>query len=93
MRRRHFKAVIADSHLPSLNGIEFAEFCRAAWPDTPVILLSSGRNYGTDNVGGVGAAATVDRPYESAMLVNVLRAATQAGSIEQSAFPNVQMGY
>ncbi|MEI8014596.1 MAG: response regulator [Nitrospira sp.] len=85
-RKRHFKAVIADSHMPGLNGIEFAEFCRAAWPDTPVILLSSGRNYGPGDVGGVDAVATVDQPYEPAMLLNVLRTATQAGSIEQVTF-------
>ena len=86
MRKRHFKAVIADSHMSDLNGIEFAEFCRAAWPDTPVILLSSGREYGPGNVGGVDAVATVDKPYEPAMLLNVLRTATQTGSIEQVTF-------
>ena len=93
MRKRHFKAVITDSHMSGLSGIEFAEFCRAAWPDIPVILLSSGHNYGTGNVGGVDTVAAVDKSYETAMLLNVLRAATQTGSIEQSTFPNAQMVY
>jgi DNA-binding response OmpR family regulator len=92
MRKRHFKAVIADSQMLGLRGIEFAEFCRAAWPDTPVILLSSGRNYGPGNVGEVDAIDTVDKLYEPAMLLNVLRTATQTGSIEQSIFPNAQTG-
>ncbi|HSL05431.1 MAG TPA: response regulator [Nitrospiraceae bacterium] len=93
MRKRRFKAVVADGHMPGLGGIEFAEFCRVAWPDTPVILLSSDRNYVTDSVGEVDSAASVGKPYELVMLLSVLRTATQTGSTERATFSTAQMGH
>jgi DNA-binding response OmpR family regulator len=90
MRKRHFMAVIADDHMPGFSGIEFAEFCRAAWPDTPVILFSSDLSYVTNKMGEAGVAASMCEPCEATMLLRVLRKATQTGSIEQSIFSKAQ---
>jgi CheY-like chemotaxis protein len=90
MRKRHFMAVIADDHMPGFSGIEFAEFCRTAWPDTPVILFSSDLSYVTNNMDEAGVAASMCEPCEATMLLRVLRKATQTGSIEQRTFSRAQ---
>ncbi|MEP6932717.1 MAG: response regulator [Nitrospirota bacterium] len=84
MRRRHFDAVVADAHMPGFSGIEFAEFCRTAWPNTPVILFSSDFNCVTDNLGAVDAAGSMCKPCEAGMLPSVLRIATQPGPTKQA---------
>ena len=48
MRKRLFDTVIADSHVPGLNGIQFAKFSRITWPDTPIIIVSSDQRELTD---------------------------------------------
>jgi CheY-like chemotaxis protein len=86
MRKRHFDAVIADSHMQGFGGIEFAECCKVAWPGTPIILFSSDLNHTTDNAGDVDGAARIRKPYEAAMLLRVLHTATQSVSTEQATF-------
>jgi DNA-binding response OmpR family regulator len=57
MRKRHFDAVIADGHRSGFRGIEFAKYCRTAWPDTLVILFTKDLNCTTNNEGEVDAAS------------------------------------
>ena len=87
MRKRRFMAVIADDYMPGFSGIEFAEFCRTAWPDTPVIFFSSDLSYVTNNMGEAGVAASICEPCESTMLLSVLRTATQTGSTDRPVSP------
>jgi len=87
MRKRRFEAVIADGHMPGFSGHEFAEFCRSAWPVTPVILLSGGRIDVTDHTDEGDSAACLRKPFEAAMLLSVLRTVTQPVSTEQAPSP------
>jgi two-component system, chemotaxis family, chemotaxis protein CheY len=89
MRKRHFDAVIADYHMPEINGLEFAEFVKIAWPDTPVILVSGELNDVMENVAQSDVRACIRKPYETTMLLSVLRALTQPVSKVQAAFPMV----
>lgn len=93
MRKRRFDAVIADGHMPGLSGLEFAEFSGIAWPDTPFILISADPNYVMEDKNVHGAVACIRKPYEAAMLLSVLRTATQAASADQASFSMVQMKY
>jgi len=86
LRKRHFAAVIADGHLPGFSGDTFAAYCRIAWPDTPVILLSGDLIYLTDHADAVDAAAGLYKPYEAVILLSVLRAITQPASTKQGPF-------
>jgi CheY-like chemotaxis protein len=87
---RFFDAVIADGHMPGFIGHEFAGFCRIAWPDTPVILLSGDLNSVTDYADEVDAVACIRKPYEAAMLLSVLRIATQP-VLTEATFSMAQM--
>ena len=91
MRKRRFDVVIADAHMPGFIGREFAGFCRAGWPDTPLIFLTGDLNYLTDCADELDAAACIRKPYEATMLLSVLRTVTQLVAREQSIFPIVEM--
>ena len=91
MRKRHFEAVIADGHMPGFSDHEFAEFCRSAWPVTPVILFSGDLIYVMDYTDEDDAAACLRGPFEAAMLLSVLRTVIQPVLTEQGAFFRAQM--
>jgi CheY-like chemotaxis protein len=83
--------IIVDGHMPGLSGHEFAEFCRSAWPVTPVILLSGDLFSVMDYTEEVDSAACLRGPFEAAMLLSVLRTVTQPVSTEQGTFFRAQM--
>ena len=89
LRRRHFDVVLADYHMPGINGLEFAEFIRMTWPDTPVILLTGELNDGTENPPELEAVARIRKPYEATLLLSVLRTVVQPVSAEQTVSPMV----
>ena len=89
MRKRHFDAVIADYHMPGINGLEFAEFVKIAWTETPVILVTEELNDVMENVSQSDMRACLRKPYETTMLLSVLCAVTQPVSKGQAAFPMV----
>ena len=87
-----FDAVIlVDGHMPGFSDHEFAEFCRSAWPVTPVIFLFGDLIYVMDYSDEVDAAACLRGPFEAAMLLSVLRTVTQPVLTEQGAFFRAQM--
>ena len=69
--------IIVDGHMPGFSSHEFAEFCRSAWPVTPVILLFGDLIYVMDDTDEVDAVARPRGPFEAAMLLSVLRTVTQ----------------
>ena len=83
--------IIVDGHMPGFSGHEFAEFCRSAWPVTPVILLSGDRIDVMDYTDEVDAVTCLRGPFEAARLLSVLRIVTQPVSTEQGAFFRAQM--
>ena len=89
MDKRRFEAVIVDAHIPGLSGLEFSEFSRIVWPETPVILLSADLNYSTEYVDEDGVVACIRKPYKASVLLSTLRAATQPVSTDQAAFPMI----
>ena len=91
MRKRRFNAVITDGHMPGFSGNEFAEFCGIAWPDTPIILVSSDLNDLTDDAEGYGAVVCLRKPYEANLLMSLLRTATRPVSANQATFPMAEM--
>ena len=86
MHKRHFDAVITDGQVPGLSGLEFVRFSRIAWPDRPVILVSSDANYFTCDAERSGTITCIHKPYEATLLLNVLRAATQHASADHATF-------
>lgn len=93
MRTRRFDAVIADSHMPGLNGLEFSEFCGITWPGTPIIFVSSDPSDLTDTAERYDAVARVRKPYEATLLLSLLHTATRPVSANQATFPIAQMAH
>jgi len=91
MRKRRFDAVIADCHTPEFGGLEFAEYGRIVWPDVPVILLVADPDYFTDIRKECGAVSCIRKPYETAMLLSVLRTAIHTVSPDRGVIPMVQL--
>src|SRR5512147_785757 len=69
--------IIVDGHMPGFSSHEFVEFCRSAWPVTPVILLFGELIYVMDYTDEVDAVARLPGPFEAAMLLSMLRTGTQ----------------
>jgi DNA-binding response OmpR family regulator len=90
MRRQRFDALITDCCMPGFIGREFAGFCRIAWPDTPLILLTEDHSYLTDYADKFDAAACIRKPYEAVVLLSVLRTVIQSSSTEQTTFSMAQ---
>ena len=40
INKRRYDVVLADYHMPTLNGLQFIEMCRVMRPETPTILMS-----------------------------------------------------
>jgi len=93
MRKRRFDAVIADCHMPGLNGIEFAEFSGIIWPDTPIILVFYDLNDLTDDAEEYGAVTCIRKPYEATLLLSLLRTAIQPVSTEHGTFSMAEMNH
>lgn len=83
LREQRFDAIITDCCMTGFIGHEFAGFCRIAWPDIPIILLSRNLTSMLDHAEEVDAVACIRKPYEAAMLLIALRLATQLASTEQ----------
>jgi CheY-like chemotaxis protein len=77
MRKTAFDAVITDWDMPRMNGLEFLVQCRAAWPETPVIVVSAHARNPGDEKAQHDAFAWVQKPFELRHLLRVVQAAVQ----------------
>jgi len=83
MKQRRFDVVVTDYQMPGLDGLEFLSFSRILWPDTPVVMVSGDRS---DTVADMamrtGAFTWIHKPYERAVLLEILRAAIHQSANE-----------
>ena len=78
MQRKHFDVVVTDCDMPHLNGRELLSFSRAAWPHIPFIMLSGEPPESSDEVHQLGAYAWVEKPYDTWLLLEIIRDAAHA---------------
>jgi DNA-binding response OmpR family regulator len=87
MRHRRFDAVIADYDMPRMNGLQFLALSRTLWPTTPVVVVSGDLS---DEIAKLvmqrGAFTWLHKPYEMALVLEILRAA-----VRQPAEESVQL--
>ncbi|HVG03071.1 MAG TPA: response regulator [Nitrospira sp.] len=78
MQRKHFDVVITDCHMPHLDGRELLSMSRAAWPHTPVIMLSGDAVEAPHRLQQLGVYAWVSKPYDTWFLLEIIRDACAA---------------
>ena len=75
MKKRRYDVVLADYHMPRLNGLQCIEMCRVMWPETPIILMS-GDDFVTDGSNLVKEIfGCIAKPFESSRLIELVNQA------------------
>jgi FixJ family two-component response regulator len=64
--------------MPRLDGMEFLSLSRIEWPETPVVMVSGGHPDMSEAAARQGAYAWLHKPYESAILLEIVLDATRA---------------
>lgn len=73
MKKRRFDVVVADHHMPKINGFQLVLLGRLVWPDTPMILLSGNATSLTEMAERGGAYGCLRKPYDAAELLGLMR--------------------
>lgn len=84
MQRKHFHVVVTDCNMPHLDGRELLSFSRAAWPHIPIIMLSGEPAESSDEVHQLGVYAWIEKPYDTWLLLEIIRAAARATAHKSS---------
>ena len=64
--------------MPRLNGMELLSMSLIEWPDTPVVMVSGENPDMSEAAVRRGAYAWLHKPYEPAILIEIVRDATRA---------------
>ncbi len=84
MKRRRFDVVVTDYHMPRLNGFELLMLTRVVWPDLPVVIVSGSQGDMADVAAQNGAFAWIRKPYEGAVLLEVVNQAARRSTKDRT---------
>jgi DNA-binding NtrC family response regulator len=74
-----FDVVVLDLAMPDMNGVETLEKIRAIDPDVEVVVSTGyGSNKATADVARLRAYCVVQKPFDSAGIVSIVRGAARA---------------
>ncbi len=76
LHQRHFDAVVADLHMPYIDGLDLLRQCHLVWPQLPVILMSGNLLSIVWPAMAQGAFACLPKPVDTEKLIHVLSEAT-----------------
>lgn len=75
MMRNRFDVILTDVEMPRRTGLAVLSFCRAMFPEVPVVLMSAIAEGFRDPELKRGAYAFIEKPFDGDYLLRVLRAA------------------
>ncbi|MDF0674779.1 MAG: response regulator [Nitrospira sp.] len=75
MQFRHVDAVVIDSHIPDLNGLDLLKQSRTTWPERPIILFTEVDWDMYDLAQTLGAFAWVRKSSDPSILLSMLSSA------------------
>lgn len=88
LERRAFDAAITDLRMPGMDGLDLLARLRRAWPELPVVMLTA---HGTVQLAveamKAGAVDFVQKPFDRAELLFVVRKALAGGDRAAEAAP------
>ena len=78
MKQQQFDVVVTDYQMPRMDGLQFLSLSKILWPHTPVVLISGNQSDEVADVAMRGGAYTwLHKPYERAVLLQILQIAIQ----------------
>lgn len=84
MKQRRFDVVVTDYHMPRLNGLELLMLARVVRPDLPVVFVAGDPGEMADVAAQRGAFAWIRKPYEGAMLLEVINEAARRSTNDRT---------
>lgn len=72
MHKRRFDAVVTDSQMPHLNGLNVLAKSREGWPGTPVIIMSETPRETSESATANGAYARIRKSSDPGILLRTL---------------------
>lgn len=72
---RHFDAVVIDSHIPDLNGLDLLKQSRATWSEIPIILFAKADRDKCNLAEALGAFTWIRKSSDLSILLHMLSVA------------------
>jgi CheY-like chemotaxis protein len=87
MNTRRYDVVVASDHLPGLNSLEFVALGQVMWPEIPIVVLSDSESEFAELAFQRGAYAWIRKPYDSAVVLQILDSAARHAGKERAKKP------
>lgn len=84
LKRRRFDVVVTDYHMPRLDGLRLLALSRVVCPATPVVILSADQSAMAELAAQQGAYAWLRKPYDIAVLLELVNAASRQAVKDQA---------
>jgi DNA-binding NtrC family response regulator len=75
--QRQYDVIIADYHMPKMDGLQLLAVCQIVWPAIPVLMVSAEEMEYAEAAQRMGAYAWMCKPYDATRLLRTVRTALE----------------